>query len=256
MIKLPADGLKDALCAAIGENTQMLSANTSIALHLAGAFVLGSLVGYERHFRGRAAGTQVYAIVCMASCAVTILAGYPQLWYAGALGGAGGTADPTRVIGSIVTGVGFLGAGLIVQDGSNVRGLTTAASVWACAVIGILVGTSLFAPAVGLTGLLLLGMVAMPTVERILPARTALTVKVQFAANYRLHEEAIDHFALMRRFSIPPESFSISYDAGRCSIQFLIVADPRRHANALAQLSTELRDLPHVESFTIARSTT
>lgn len=90
----------------------MLSANVSVALHLAGAFVLGSLVGYERFFRGRSSGTQVYAIVCMALCAVTILAGYPRLWYAGALGRTAGIADPTRVIGSILTGVGFIGAGL------------------------------------------------------------------------------------------------------------------------------------------------
>ncbi|OAJ60113.1 hypothetical protein A6V36_25770 [Paraburkholderia ginsengiterrae] len=152
--------------------------------------------------------------------------------------------------------LGFIGAGLIVQDGGNVRGLTTAASVWACAVIGILFGTTLYVPAVGLTGLLSLDMATMPTVERILPAHTALTVKVHFTANYRPQEDTVSHFALKRRLTIPPESFLISYEAGRCSLQFLIVADPRRHANVLAQLSTEFQNLPHVESFSIARSTT
>ena len=97
--------------------------------HLAMSMVLGWFVGYERHFSGRAAGSQVYCLVCATSCAVTLLGGYPELWYWGTAHVSGG-GDPTRVIGSILTGIGFLGAGLIVQSGLNVRGLTTAASSW------------------------------------------------------------------------------------------------------------------------------
>ncbi|MDP1051981.1 MgtC/SapB family protein, partial [Klebsiella quasipneumoniae] len=76
-------------------------------------------------------------LVSTTSAAVSLLAGYPVLWYGGANPDAM-AGDPTRVVGSILTGIGFLGAGLIVQTGINVRGLSTAASIWSVAAIGIL----------------------------------------------------------------------------------------------------------------------
>ena len=116
--------------------------------HMALALVLGWSVGYERHFSGRAAGSQVYCIVCATSCAITLLAGYPSLWYWGTAHASGG-GDPTHVIGSILTGIGFLGAGIIVKSGLNVRGLTTAASIWVIAAIGIAVGCDRYVLAAG-----------------------------------------------------------------------------------------------------------
>src|SRR6202007_1530201 len=103
-----------------------------------------------RYFSGRA-GSQVYCLVCTTCCAVTMLCGYPSLWYGGSSHGVVG--DPTRVIGSILTAIGFLGAGIIVQTGMNVRGLTTAASIWGSSAIGILVGSGLYIPAVALTAM-------------------------------------------------------------------------------------------------------
>jgi putative Mg2+ transporter-C (MgtC) family protein len=120
--------------------------------HMATALLLGWLVGYERYFKGRAAGSQVYCLVCVTSCAVTLLAGFPSLWYWGQAIDTGG-ADPTKVIAPILTGIGFLGAGIIVKSGLNVRGLTTAASIWGSSAIGILVGAGFVAIAVGLTAL-------------------------------------------------------------------------------------------------------
>jgi putative Mg2+ transporter-C (MgtC) family protein len=82
----------------------------------------------------------VYCLVCVTSCAVTLLAGYPEHWYWGRRP-EHIEADPTKVVPAILTGIGFLGAGLIVRTGVNVRGLTTAASIWGAAAIGILTGT-------------------------------------------------------------------------------------------------------------------
>jgi putative Mg2+ transporter-C (MgtC) family protein len=102
--------------------------------HMVGALLLGWIVGYERYFSGRAAGSQVYCLVSTTSCAITLLAGCPTLWYWGTSHDLTG-GDPTRVINAILTGIGFLGAGIIVQSGLNVRGLTTAASIWGSAAI-------------------------------------------------------------------------------------------------------------------------
>src|SRR6267142_6312196 len=137
------------------------AAGLSIVAHMAGALLLGWTVGYERYFSGRASGSQVYCLVCTTSCAVTLLAGYPSLWYWSTAHEPGG-GDPTRVIGSILTGIGFLGAGIIVQTGMSVRGLTTAASIWGSAAIGILVGAGFYLPALGLTSLFVISMTVIP----------------------------------------------------------------------------------------------
>src|SRR5206468_8146133 len=120
-----------------------VTANLIIFLNIAGALLLGLLVGYERSYHGRAAGMRTYGLVCMASCALTVVGGYPDHWF-GSHGAATALVDPTRVIQGVVTGIGFLGAGVIMRSGLNISGLTTAASIWASSVIGILVGVGFY----------------------------------------------------------------------------------------------------------------
>src|SRR5580704_2638437 len=93
-----------------------ISANTIVFLNILGALVLGLFVGYERSYRGRAAGMRTYGLVCMASCALTVIAGYPEFWYGGHATAHIGNVDPGRIIQGVVTGIGFLGAGVIMRD--------------------------------------------------------------------------------------------------------------------------------------------
>lgn len=104
-------------------NLQLFSMRLGLAL------VLGAIVGLERQWRHRMAGTRTNALVSAAACAFAM---------SGLLVSGEGAAS--RVIGQIVTGVGFLGAGVIFRDGPNVRGLNTAASVWCSASVGVLSG--------------------------------------------------------------------------------------------------------------------
>lgn len=120
-----------------------LVTNLVVFAHLVGALLLGFVVGYERSFNGRAAGMRTYGLVCMTSAALTVIAGYPTQWYGGHTLQVV-AADPTRVVQGIVTGVGFLGAGVIMKDGLNISGLTTAASLWASSAIGVLVGVGFY----------------------------------------------------------------------------------------------------------------
>jgi putative Mg2+ transporter-C (MgtC) family protein len=98
------------------------------------ALVAGALVGLERSYRGRAAGLRTYSLVCLGSALLVALA--DRLMQSP----GGGVGDSTRVIQGIVTGIGFLGAGVIVKEGFSVRGLTTAASIWVISAIGITIG--------------------------------------------------------------------------------------------------------------------
>jgi putative Mg2+ transporter-C (MgtC) family protein len=142
----------------------MTPAELTVVTHAALAFVLAWAIGYERFYNGRAAGTQVYCLVCTASCALTSAAGLAGNWF-----GTRQLADATgstQVIASLLTGIGFLGAGIIVKSGASVRGLTTAASIWSSAAIGILVGVNFAVAAVGLTAIFIVCMAAVPGLER------------------------------------------------------------------------------------------
>ncbi|MFM8501919.1 MAG: MgtC/SapB family protein, partial [Fluviibacter sp.] len=91
-----------------------LEVNFVLLLHLVGSMLLGMLVGYERSYHGRAAGMRTFSLVCMASTGIVAIFGYPELWF-GVQNINSITADgPSRVIQGIVTGIGFLGAGVII----------------------------------------------------------------------------------------------------------------------------------------------
>jgi putative Mg2+ transporter-C (MgtC) family protein len=220
--------------------------------NMALALVLGWVVGYERYSSGRAAGSQVYCLVCATSCAITLVAGYPSLWYWGSV--HDGSADPTRVVNAILTGIGFLGAGIIIQTGISVRGLTTAASIWGSAAIGILVGTGFYVPALGLTGLFVISMAIVPRLDRRLPARTAIRGTFRFREGHQPKTELIERYLAERGLHLPPESLTVGYD-GRCfEMQCLIFARAMACTNVVGAIAKELADVADVESFTVTHS--
>jgi len=148
---------------------EILAANAFIGLNLVGALLLGMLVGYERSYQGRAAGMRTYGLVCMASTALTVFVGFAPLWYGGSPGQAG-AGDPTHVVQGVVAGAGFLCAGVIMKDGLSIRGLTTAASIWAVSAIGVLLGVGFYGGAVLLAVLCTLSMSSLQRLESRLPA--------------------------------------------------------------------------------------
>src|SRR5207342_3129004 len=112
-----------------------------------GALVIGALIGFERTFHGRPAGFRTHSLVCIASAILMIVTVYQNQWMTFVEHDAIRT-DPTRMAQGIMTGIGFLGAGVIFKEGLTVRGLTTAASIWVTASIGVLVGIGFWVPAV------------------------------------------------------------------------------------------------------------
>ena len=111
-----------------------LAAQLDFAARLVVAAALGGLIGAEREIHGHPAGIRTHMLVALGSGLFTVLSihGFGQ--------GPGSGIDPTRIAAQIVTGIGFLGAGAILKDGVVIRGLTTAASLWATAAVGLAVG--------------------------------------------------------------------------------------------------------------------
>ncbi len=156
-----------------------LVANGFLLLHLLGATVVGLLLGYERSFHGRAAGMRTYAMVCITSTMLTAINGYPANWYGG-LAAVPSVADPTRTIQGIMTGIGFLGAGVIMKEGFTIRGLSTAASIWTTAGIGIIIGVGFYGTAIMATLVALAAMTLLGRLERVLPHQTILHLSIVY----------------------------------------------------------------------------
>lgn len=113
---------------------------------LVSAFILGTLIGAERQYRQRTAGLRTNVLVAVGAAAFADLAAR-----------LGGPTDAMRVVANVVTGVGFLGAGVIMKEGLNVRGLNTAATLWCSAAVGSCTGTDMLAEAVLITFIIIAG---------------------------------------------------------------------------------------------------
>src|SRR5881296_4038277 len=116
-----------------------------IIARILAALAVGALIGFERSFRGRPAGFRTHALVCVASSLLMLVTVYQNQWMTVVPLDSIRT-DPTRMAQGIMTGIGFLGAGVIFKEGLTVRGLTTAASIWITAAIGILSGIGFYFP--------------------------------------------------------------------------------------------------------------
>lgn len=141
------------------------------------AILFGALIGLEREIRGRAAGLRTMIIVCLGSTLIMIVSGRLSEHYDGAAREIV-RFDPGRVAAGIVTGVGFLGAGVVLKMGDLVRGVTTAACIWFIAGIGIAVGQRHYALAGAGTLACLMTLWILRFVDRFLPTRIYRTINV------------------------------------------------------------------------------
>ena len=130
-----------------------------LLLRLGVAMLLGALVGLERERLERAAGFRTHALVCLASALIMVVStyGFPE--------GEVYNLDPSRIAAQVVSGIGFLGAGVIIFRRNTVRGLTTAASLWSVAGVGLAAGSGLYIPATAGTLFMLLVQAGMRPIE-------------------------------------------------------------------------------------------
>lgn len=230
-----------------------LNTNIIVCLNVFGAFLLGLLVGYERSYHGRAAGMRTYGLVCMASAALTVIAGYPGFWYGGHAG-AVASSDPTRIIQGIVTGIGFLGAGVIMKEGFSISGLTTAASIWASSAIGIMVGVGFYGSAIFLALLSATCMMWISKLENWLPSRQAVAITLRFRKDFAPSEAVLRRLADERGYEIAGGTLTIAFQDGQPEWRFVAVARARVLGASLPELAKELTAFEGVESFQLSHA--
>jgi putative Mg2+ transporter-C (MgtC) family protein len=152
-------------------------------LRLSIAAGLGAAVGFERELRDREAGIRTHLLVSLGSALFTIISAYGFHEFLTG-GGVIVRADPSRIAAQIVTGIGFLGAGAIIRDGLSVRGLTTAATLWVVAGLGMACGAGYYWPAVAATVITIVALwplrvAAYYTIERMKPEEHRLIVELR-----------------------------------------------------------------------------
>jgi putative Mg2+ transporter-C (MgtC) family protein len=219
-----------------------------IAGRVLAAVLVGASIGFERTFHGRPAGFRTHALVCLASSLLMLVTVYPTWWMAVTPTDAFRT-DPTRMAQGIMTGIGFLGAGVIFKEGLTVRGLTTAASIWITAAIGILLGIGFyFAATVGALATLAV-LAAFRFIERRLPAEFYAHHSLTFQRGAVMAEEDMRRLLDAHGFSIANLSYRLSGDGRLFEYGMVIKTRDRRNAEALSE---HLRRLPEVLEFRIA----
>lgn len=228
-----------------------LTASLHLLTDLLAALVLGALVGYERFYHGHAAGMRTYGVVCMASAALVGIVGHPDVWF-GAHGAAAAVPDPTRVMQGIVTGIGFLGAGVIVHEQYSTHGLTTAASIWASSAIGILVGLELYPAAIGLSVLSTVCMALGNKLESRLPSQEGIAVMLEFKEGAAPDIERLHQLAATCGYRIAKRSFSVIRSEQKLEWHFIAVVVNLLLQEPIVGFTEKLQAMPEVTGFRLA----
>lgn len=220
-----------------------LTSNGLICLDILGAMGLGLILGFERNFHGHAAGMRTYGLVCGSAAAATAIGGVSGIWFGGEAFVQGKViAESTHIIQGIVTGIGFLGAGVILRDGATIRGLSTAASIWAAATIGIVVGVGLYAAAILLTALTVTLMIGFKRLEMSLPHRRQFKASVTLSRPEALPFTDLHDF--MRRFGYSVGDYSCQNDKAQKHVCYEMVL----HSDATHNFNELLSELDHMEA--------
>ena len=208
----------------------------------------GAMIGLERSYRGRPAGFRTHALVCTASSLLMLVTVYEPLWFSGG-NAARVVLDPTRMSQGIMTGIGFLGAGVIVKEGLSVRGLTTAASIWITASIGILIGIGFYFPA-GIATVLTLGTLSVfRWIEGKMPSEYYANFLVRFPREKAMPEAELRGLIAEHGFDVTNLSYRIASGGREFEYQMVLRT---LHATNTQKFSARLAAEPSVTEFRIA----
>jgi putative Mg2+ transporter-C (MgtC) family protein len=234
--------------AGIGLHERMADEYLEIALRLGIAVLVGGLIGLERSYHGRPAGFRTHTLVCMASALLMLVTVYESQWFVpGRVERV--VVDPTRMAQGIMTGIGFLGAGVIMKEGLSVRGLTTAASIWITAAIGILVGVGFYFPAGAAAALTLGTLSTFRWIENRMPAQFYAHFLVRFQRAEAMPEAELRRVVAQHGFSIANLNYRLTGEGKHFEYRMVLRT---LNPDNLRALSETLAASPGVLEFRIA----
>jgi putative Mg2+ transporter-C (MgtC) family protein len=216
-----------------------------IAIRILAALLVGAVIGLERSFHGRPAGFRTHALVCIASALLMLVTVYQDSWMTHVSPDAIRT-DPTRMAQGIMTGIGFLGAGVIFKEGLTVRGLTTAASIWITSAIGILIGIGFYFAAILGAACTLAILAIFRIIESRLPSEFYAHHIVGFKREKAMTEDMLRK--VIRDYGFDISNVSSRLTEGGQILEYRMMIKTRDRA-ATDKLSQFLRNLPEVVEF-------
>ncbi len=218
-----------------------------ILIRLLISMTAGGLIGLERSYNGHAAGFRTHTLVCMASSLLMLVAIYQKEWFSQALVETV-RIDPTRMAQGIMAGIGFLGAGVIIKSGLSIRGLTTAASIWITAAIGILGGVG-FNSAVIIVSILTLGTLSIfRWIESKIPALIYAHCFLTMNCSEPMAESDMRRLLTQHGFDVVSVSYAFAQEA--CFKYDMMIRTRKQHN--FERLSQSLAKLESILEFRIS----
>ncbi len=211
------------------------------------ALAAGALIGLERTYHGRPAGFRTHTLVCTASSLLMLLTVYqwqllPQVPLETV------RVDPTRMAQGVMTGIGFLGAGVIMKDKLTIRGLTTAASIWVTASIGIIIGMGLYFAAGVAVLLVFMTLSLFRWIEKVTPTLHYARLTLRLTRNQHMPERELH--ALINRYRITGASLSYHLEQEGRYFQYRLTIRTR-DSGSFERLAEQLRTMEGVYEFSI-----
>ncbi|MGA0609226.1 MgtC/SapB family protein [Caldimonas sp. KR1-144] len=220
----------------------LTTVHLEVMLHLGGAVLAGGLIGLERSYHGRPAGFRTHTLVCLASTLLMLVTVYQPMWFQ-PTDGQNVTIDPTRMVQGIMTGIGFLGAGVIFKEGLSVRGLTTAASIWITAAIGVLIGVGFFFAAIAATLLTLGTLGVFRQIELRMPTYQFAQHVVRFRRGDELPEPQLRELLKKHGFSVDTLSYRLEGDEHEVEYRMMLRTFDPANLNRLARTLTAMENV-------------
>ncbi len=181
------------------------------------AAVLGGLIGWERERRGRPAGLRTHLLVCVGVTLIMLVSEHIFVQYQGYKQDSILRIDPARIASQVVTGIGFLGAGTIMRHKATVRGLTTAASLWVVAGIGLAIGSGFIIPAVFTAFIAIMTLILLPKVEGEIKKDKYITMKMLIAGQEHFLENIRN---VLERYSLKLQTCKFERDFQKNEIMY------------------------------------
>jgi putative Mg2+ transporter-C (MgtC) family protein len=220
-----------------------------IAKHLGVAAIAGGLIGFERSYHGRPAGFRTHTLVCMASSILMLVTIYQKQWFIGDLETV--RIDPTRMAQGVMTGIGFLGAGVIMKEGLSVRGLTTAASIWMTAAIGVLAGVGFYTAVFIGTTFALIVVLGFRFVEEKITTLAYAHLRLRFRKDITMPETELVKLITGQGFSVANMSYYAEKE-GNFFEYSMTIRTPKK--DNMHRLSKILSDLESITEFRIQQT--
>ncbi|MCM2265338.1 MAG: MgtC/SapB family protein [Desulfuromonadales bacterium] len=217
----------------------------AVLVKLVLAAIAGGVVGLEREKHGRPAGLRTHLLVALGACLMMIVSEAFQLKYAAFDTTSAVRLDPGRTAAQIITGIGFLGAGVIIKEGITVRGLTTAASLWLVAGLGMAFGMGLFLPGAMATVLALMSLIFLKMLEPIINKDRYLDIAVTANNRPGLQDE-LEKLFVERRLRITDVRSHVDLQHDEIILEYVLTQHRRRMGRELTDMVAGLEGVHKV----------